>query len=98
MRKNKMTETSTMDELYHVVLSIDSQTTLRAFLEDLLTPTERQAISDRWQAAQRLNQGMTQREVAQELGLSVATVTRVARSLANQHGGYNALLKKNMTH
>jgi len=94
MKKNTNTnkKSSPHESLYEVISSIESSQLVQDFLSDLLTPVELQAVSDRWNAAKLLNNGMTQRQVANQLGLSVTTVTRVAKSLANKEGGYNTIL------
>lgn len=59
----------------------------RALLEDLLlgvtTPKERVEISRRMEIVKRLLQGKPQQEIAQELHVGVATVTRGSRELGN---------------
>ena len=66
------------------------------FLKDLCTPTEIQAMQERWQVAQLLYKGdSTYRDIASKLNTSTATVTRVARFLFKESNkGYLSLLKK----
>ncbi len=66
------------------------------FLKDLCTPTEIQAMQERWQVAQLLYKGdSTYRDIASKLSTSTATVTRVARFLFKESNkGYLSLLKK----
>ena len=95
MQKNKTSLTSYKRhqvELLQTLYQLSSTENLKLFLDDLLTPAESQAIAERWQAAKLLHQGLTQREVAKALGLSVTTVTRVARCLADPKGGYRRVL------
>lgn len=67
---------------------------LRAFLYDLLTPAERQELSARLQIIEQLNEGVSQTEIAKNLKVGVATVTRGARTLLNPKGGFNRILEK----
>jgi TrpR family transcriptional regulator, trp operon repressor len=67
---------------------------LDAFLDDLLTPAEKEEIGQRLQIVKQLHSGKTQREVAGDLGVSIATVTRGAGVLKNKKGGFNELLKQ----
>ena len=67
---------------------------LRAFLYDLLTPAERQEIAARLQIIEQLNEGVSQTEIAKNLKVGVATVTRGARTLLNPKGGFNRILEK----
>ena len=73
--------------------SPNTQTTIN-FLGDLCTPSELEALSDRWQVAQLLNEGkLSYREINQKTGVSVTTITRVALFLREGFGGYTSLLK-----
>ena len=53
--------------------------TLRNLLTDLLTPQEAEALAERIQILKLLNSGITQREAAAKLGISVTTVNRGSR-------------------
>ncbi len=64
------------------------------FLKDILTPSEFDDISLRWQIIKRLNKGETHREIAGDLGLGISTVTRGSRELRNKNGGFSLALKK----
>ena len=55
-------------------------------LEGLLTPYEQQELINRLQIFELLSQGVSQRQVAQQLGVGIATVTRGSRAL--QAGSY----------
>jgi TrpR-related protein YerC/YecD len=61
---------------------------VRAFLHDLCTPAERQALADRWTVVERLKRGHPYREIHALTGVSVTTIGRVARFLADGSGGY----------
>lgn len=62
----------------------------RAFLEDLCTPAELQALADRWRVVPLLLQGLPYREIHDLTGVSVTTVGRVARCIEFGAGGYRA--------
>lgn len=53
------------------------------FLSEILTPTEFETISKRWQIIKMLNNGNSQRKVANELNVSLCKVTRGAKILKN---------------
>jgi TrpR family transcriptional regulator, trp operon repressor len=67
---------------------------LKAFLVDLLTPAEYREIGLRWQIVQMLHKGMPQRQIAEKLGISVATVGRGSRELLDPKGGFTKVLLK----
>lgn len=50
-------------------------------LEALLTPAELQSIATRLEIARLLKAGITQRQIAKQLGVGIATVTRGSREL-----------------
>jgi len=63
-----------------------------AFLRDLCTPAELEAMADRWKVVPLLQQGVPYREIHERTGVSVTTTGRVARSLEHGHRGYAAAL------
>lgn len=74
--------------LIEAVLAMRSPDELRAFLEDLCTPAELEAIADRWRVVPLLVQGVAYREIHDRTGVSVTTVGRIARCLDLGAGGY----------
>jgi TrpR-related protein YerC/YecD len=87
-------EIAAEDELFNAVLELASITECRAFFQDLCTPAELQAMKDRWAVAELLAEGLTYRQIRDKTGVSVTTVGRVARCLAEQPAGYAAVLKQ----
>lgn len=67
---------------------------VRAFLEDLCTPAELEAMSDRWRVVPLLDQGMPYREIHELTQVSVTTIGRVARTLERGTGGYALALRR----
>lgn len=53
-------------------------------LRDLLTPSELIEVANRLQIFERLSQGVPQRQIAEELGVGIATVTRGSNTLKNR--------------
>jgi Trp operon repressor len=64
------------------------------FLRDLLTPSEREAIEERWAIVQLLAEGLTQREVRDRLDVSIATVTRGSLQMQKSEGGFERALAR----
>ena len=62
------------------------------FLEDILTPVEFEDIITRWQIIKQLSRGVPQREIAKQLGVSIAKITRGSRELKDKKGGFNKVL------
>jgi TrpR-related protein YerC/YecD len=68
--------------------SLENPEEVRAFLRDLCTPMEIQAMADRWAVVDPLNRSVPYREIHRVTGVSVATIGRVARFLRAGNGGY----------
>ena len=68
--------------------SLQSGEDVVAFLRDLCTPAELEAMSDRWKVVPLLLEGVPYREIHERTGVSVTTVGRVARTLDRGAGGY----------
>ena len=85
-----------MTSLYKAFASIKSEKEFNNFLTDICTPAEIKALKERWAIAELLDSGkLSQKAIAEKLGASVATVTRVARFLNNEsYGGYRAILSR----
>ena len=65
---------------------------LDAFLEDILAPKEYKDIAMRLQIVRQLKEGRPHRDIAEDLGVGVATIERGARMLKNESGGFNRIL------
>jgi len=63
-----------------------------AFLVDLCTPAELEALSDRWQVVEPLARATPYRQIHDDTGVSVTTIGRVARCLELGTGGYQLAL------
>ena len=67
---------------------------VRAFLSDLCTPAELEAMADRWKVVPLLLDGVPYREIHDQTLVSVTTIGRVARTLDHGAGGYAAALRR----
>lgn len=77
--------------LFRAVALIHSAEEAKRFFQDLCTPTELQAMADRWQVVAAVKAGKPYRQIYEETGVSVTTVGRVARCLSQGEGGYNLI-------
>jgi TrpR-related protein YerC/YecD len=71
------------------ITSLNTVEECRAFLRDLCTPAELQALADRWAVVGLLQDGIPYREINKQTGVSVTTIGRVARYLTSGNGGYS---------
>jgi TrpR-related protein YerC/YecD len=86
-----------LDNLAGAFAGLSSAEQVTAFLRDLCTPAELEALSDRWKVVPLLRQGVPYREIHELTGVSVTTTGRVARSLDHGHGGYAAAIAATAT-
>ncbi|MGQ0798744.1 MAG: YerC/YecD family TrpR-related protein [Pseudomarimonas sp.] len=82
------TATDTLAPLCNALATLGSSSEVRAFLADLCTPAEVEAMADRWRVVPLLLEGLPYREIHDLTGVSVTTVGRVARCLSFGSGGY----------
>jgi len=87
-------EAQTERNLVAAMLTQRTPEELRAFLKDLCTPAELQAMADRWAVVEYLQQNLPYREIHRITGVSVTTIGRVARYLATGAGGYALAVKR----
>ena len=81
-------------ELVKTLAGIKDEKTMNDFLDDLLTGAEAEELPKRLQIIKQLSKGASQREVAKNLGVGIATVTRGAKELKNKKGGFRKILDK----
>lgn len=91
-RRNTLAE----KDLCATVAQLQRPEDIQAFLHDLCTPAELQALVDRWQVVRMLEDGHPYRKINELTGVSVTTIGRVARYLTDGHGGYSVALRLSM--
>ena len=74
--------------LCEALLSLRSVDEVRAFLDDLCTPAEREAMRDRWCVVPHLVAGEPYWQIHDATAVSITTIGRVARCLEQGAGGY----------
>jgi len=87
-------QTASEDALFRAIVSLRNAAECRNFFLDLCTPAELQALVDRWQVVELLEQGLTYRKIHDLTGVSVTTIGRVARFLADGFGGYRIAIDR----
>lgn len=68
-------------ELLEHLLSASDARSLEGLLSNLLTPSEMSEICKRLQIFKLLAAGLPQRQIAEQLGVGIATVTRGSRAM-----------------
>ena len=94
--ENKNLKTSASEELFEALLLLENKDEVACFMRDLCTPQEIAALAERWRVCKLLDQNtLSYREIHQQTGASLATITRISRFLRNEpHQGYVVLLNK----
>ncbi|MDH3266058.1 MAG: YerC/YecD family TrpR-related protein [Gammaproteobacteria bacterium] len=87
-------QTAAEDALFRAIISLRTVAECRNFFRDLCTPAELQALVDRWQVVELLEQGLTYRRIHDLTGVSVTTIGRVARFLTDGFGGYRTAIDR----
>jgi TrpR-related protein YerC/YecD len=86
--KHPETRSRATGPLFEALLAMRTPAEMRAFLDDLCTPAELEAIADRWRVVPLLLQKASYREIHDRTGVSVTTIGRIARCLTFGAGGY----------
>lgn len=82
------------DLLVGAFLEIQSADDCEAFLADLLTPQEIEALAQRIGVAKALLDGATYEQAGERTGASSATISRVRRAIFHGSGGYRRVLER----
>ena len=82
------------DRLYQAILTLKNSEEVYNFFQDLCTVTELRAMEQRFEVAVLLRQGMIYNDILERTGASSATISRVNRSLAFGHGGYQVYFQR----
>ncbi len=90
LQQRKLTE----DALFGAIVSLRDVNECSNFFKDLCTPAELQAVVDRWQVVNLLQQNLPYRQIHDLTGVSVTTIGRVARFLTDGFGGYQTAVAR----
>ena len=87
-----------IQKISKLVKNLHTEAEIESFFKELLTESEIETLSKRWRIWDLLAQGLTQRDIAKELKVSLCKVTRGAKILKDKDsilanylikGGYN---------
>lgn len=81
-------------DLATALRTLRTEAEVTAFLRDLCTRAELEALAHRWQTARLVDEGVSYVEIAQRVPTSTATVTRVAQWVRHGTGGYRVALDR----
>ncbi|MBN1834202.1 MAG: transcriptional regulator [Spirochaetales bacterium] len=81
-----------LDDVARVLAKIEDPRLILDFLKAILTPYELEEISGRWELVKLLNQGISQRKIAEQLGMSLCKITRGSRELKKRNSAFKRVL------
>jgi len=83
-----------LDQLFEAVLTLETVEDCYRFFEDVCTVKELQDLSQRFQIAVLLDQGMNYQSIVKEVDTSSTTISRVNNCLNYGSGGYRNALSR----
>jgi TrpR family trp operon transcriptional repressor len=86
--------TNRLKEIASVLAGTDDLEQIEAFLKSILTKNEVDEISTRWELVKLLDGGMSQRKIADRLGVSLCKITRGSRELKKTHSPFRTMIEK----
>ena len=79
-------------EFYKSVLSLKTEEECASFFSDICTIQELEAFIQRLDVAKALLNGKNYNDIAKEIGVSTATICRVAKCVKYGDGGYETVI------
>ena len=92
MRQKLKINHPAVNELAAVLSQTDDQELLEEFLESILTPNELAEVSTRWALVRLIDDGISQRKVADQLGLSLCKITRGSKELQKENSAFQRMI------
>ena len=89
---NRNRKTDPNSSLYRAILTLRTPEECYQFFSDLCTVPEMNAMEQRSEVAQLLDQGLIYNKILEETGASSATISRVNRSLNYGNDGYRMVI------
>ncbi len=90
MEKKELSER--IEELYEILLKLETKEDCAALLADLCTYKEVEQMAQRAYAAKLFLKGNTYNKITEETELSSATLSRISRCINHGSGGYTKFI------
>ncbi len=81
-------------ELSVTLAATDNSELIEDFLKSILTPNEISEVSSRWELVKQIDEGVSQRKIAENLGLSLCKITRGSRELKKDNSSFKKMIDK----
>jgi len=72
-----------MNKIIDILNKLNTKNEIHLFLNELLTQKEINTLSKRWRIMEMLSQGIPQREISQNLNVSLCKITRGSKIIKN---------------
>ncbi len=82
-----------LTEMSKTLAATDDARLIEEFLYSLFTKAEADEIAKRWALVKRIAEGVPQRSIAAELGLSLCKITRGSRELKKDSSAFRRMLE-----
>ena len=92
-----MKDTDIKDSLKELSIAFsktDDSELILNFLECLLTQNELSEVASRWALVKKLDKGISQRNIASELGLSLCKITRGSKELQKEDSAFKKMIDR----
>ena len=91
---SKKVRTEAVDHLFDAILSLQDKEECYTFFEDVCTVNELLSLSQRFEVAKMLRDQKTYLDIAEKTGASIATISRVNRSLNYGNDGCDMVFSR----
>jgi TrpR family trp operon transcriptional repressor len=92
MNSNTSQEMNAIEQIAGILATIQDRKLIRDFLVCILTKYEIKEIAGRWELVKLLNGGMSQRKIADQLGMSLCKITRGSKELKKPDSAFKTVL------
>jgi len=82
------------EDLAKAFVSVPSAKEMARFFNEIFTAAEREDFALRWRLMKMLNSGVSQREIAARLGISLCKITRGAKIIKDENSVTRKILDK----
>ncbi len=93
MERDIVTPDEAFNELVTALAQVSDRDLIADFLRSLLTEYEIDEITKRWALVRLIEEGMSQRKIAKELGLSLCKITRGSKQLKKEDSSFARMLE-----
>jgi TrpR family trp operon transcriptional repressor len=98
MNSNMREEFQALDQIAGVLAKIGDRKLIREFLICILTKYEIKEIAGRWELVKLLYDGISQRRIAEQLGMSLCKITRGSKELKKEDSAFKTILDSYVEH